>query len=162
MYQSNFESSDPKSSTMFLSRSEHHTENHHAERAFGLVFESNFDGETYSRILVDAAAIFELVGGTCDLPVSHEVFNHPADFYLVRILHVKNFTLRKSFNMRIAHGVRIPHTPVNEYGKIVRTVYGVFGHVPVRVDIVSRKDNHEVARKLIGNFDACGTDSENH
>ena len=39
-----------------------YTENHHAERAFGLVFESNFDGETFSRILVERAATFELVG----------------------------------------------------------------------------------------------------
>ena len=39
-----------------------YTENHHAERAFGLVFESNFDGGTYSKIRVDRAATFELVG----------------------------------------------------------------------------------------------------
>ncbi len=38
-----------------------YTENHHAERAFGLVFESNFNGGTYSRIRVERAAIFELV-----------------------------------------------------------------------------------------------------
>ena len=38
-----------------------YTENHHAERAFGLVFESNFDGGTYSRVRVERAAIFELV-----------------------------------------------------------------------------------------------------
>ncbi|MBQ6296192.1 MAG: rod shape-determining protein [Selenomonadaceae bacterium] len=39
-----------------------YTENHHAERAFGLVFESNFDGGTYSRLRVERAAIFELIG----------------------------------------------------------------------------------------------------
>lgn len=39
-----------------------YTENHHTERAFGLVFESNFDGGTYSKIRVEQAAIFELVG----------------------------------------------------------------------------------------------------
>ena len=39
-----------------------YTENHHAERAFGLVFESNFEGGTYSRIRVERAATFELVG----------------------------------------------------------------------------------------------------
>ena len=39
-----------------------YTENHHAERAFGLAFESNFDGGTYSRLRVERAAIFELVG----------------------------------------------------------------------------------------------------
>jgi len=39
-----------------------YTENHHAERAFGLVFESNFDGGTYSKIRVERAATFELVG----------------------------------------------------------------------------------------------------
>lgn len=39
-----------------------YTENHHAERAFGIVFESNFDGGTYSKIRVEQAAIFELVG----------------------------------------------------------------------------------------------------
>lgn len=40
-----------------------YTENHHAERAFGLVFESNFDGGTYSRLRVERAATFEFVGG---------------------------------------------------------------------------------------------------
>ena len=39
-----------------------YTENHHAERAFGQVFESNFDGGTYSRLRVERAATFELVG----------------------------------------------------------------------------------------------------
>ena len=39
-----------------------YTENHHAERAFGLVFESNFDGGTYSKIRVERAASFELIG----------------------------------------------------------------------------------------------------
>lgn len=39
-----------------------YTENHHAERAFGIVFESNFDGGNYSKIRVEQAAIFELVG----------------------------------------------------------------------------------------------------
>ncbi|MBQ3441799.1 MAG: hypothetical protein IJG33_01000, partial [Selenomonadaceae bacterium] len=39
-----------------------YTENHHAERAFGLVFESNFDGGTYSRLRVEQAATFELIG----------------------------------------------------------------------------------------------------
>ena len=40
-----------------------YTENHHAERAFGLVFESNFDGGTYSRLRVERAATFEFGGG---------------------------------------------------------------------------------------------------
>ncbi len=40
-----------------------YTENHHAERAFGIVFESNFDGGTYSRLRVERAATFEIVGG---------------------------------------------------------------------------------------------------
>ncbi|MBR4151609.1 MAG: hypothetical protein IKT98_01460 [Selenomonadaceae bacterium] len=39
-----------------------YTENHHAERALGIVFESNFDGGTYSRLRVEKAAIFELNG----------------------------------------------------------------------------------------------------
>ena len=39
-----------------------YTENHHAERAFGLVFESNFESGTYSKIRVERAATFELVG----------------------------------------------------------------------------------------------------
>ncbi len=39
-----------------------YTENHHAERAFGLVFESNFDGGRYSRLRVERAAVFELSG----------------------------------------------------------------------------------------------------
>ena len=39
-----------------------YTENHHTERAFGLVFESDFDGGTYSRLRVERAAIFESVG----------------------------------------------------------------------------------------------------
>ena len=51
-----------------------YTENHHAERAFGLVFESNFDGETYSRIRVDAAAIFELVGDDWRLKRQGKIF----------------------------------------------------------------------------------------
>lgn len=37
-----------------------YTENHHAERAFGQVFESNYDSGSYSKILVERAAIFEL------------------------------------------------------------------------------------------------------
>lgn len=40
-----------------------YTENHHAERAFGIVFESNFEGGTYSRLRVEQAAVFESVGG---------------------------------------------------------------------------------------------------
>ena len=40
-----------------------YTENHHAERAFGVVFESNFDGGTYSRLRVERAAVFELASG---------------------------------------------------------------------------------------------------
>ena len=40
-----------------------YTENHHAERAFGLIFESNFDGGTYSRLRVERAAVFEFAGG---------------------------------------------------------------------------------------------------
>lgn len=39
-----------------------YTENHHAERAFGIVFESNFEGGTYSRLRVEQAAIFEHTG----------------------------------------------------------------------------------------------------
>ena len=39
-----------------------YTENHHTERAFGLVFESNFVGGTYSRFRVEQAALFEMVG----------------------------------------------------------------------------------------------------
>lgn len=39
-----------------------YTENHHAERAFGQVFESNFEGGTYSKIRVERAATFELSG----------------------------------------------------------------------------------------------------
>jgi len=39
-----------------------YTENHHTERAFGLVFKSNFDGGNYSRLRVERAAIFELIG----------------------------------------------------------------------------------------------------
>ena len=40
-----------------------YTENHHAERAFGIVFESNFESGTYSRLRVERAAVFESVGG---------------------------------------------------------------------------------------------------
>ena len=36
-----------------------YTENHHAERAFGTVFESNFAGGTYSRLRVEQPALFE-------------------------------------------------------------------------------------------------------
>ena len=39
-----------------------YTENHHAERAFGQIFESNFEGGTYSKIRVERAAVFELSG----------------------------------------------------------------------------------------------------
>lgn len=39
-----------------------YTENHHAERAFGQIFESNFEGGTYSKIRVERAAIFEFSG----------------------------------------------------------------------------------------------------
>ena len=39
-----------------------YTENHHAERAFGIIFESNFEGGTYSRLRVERAATFELSG----------------------------------------------------------------------------------------------------
>ena len=39
-----------------------YTENYHAERAFGIVFESNFEGGTYSRLRVERAATFELAG----------------------------------------------------------------------------------------------------
>ncbi len=39
-----------------------YTENHHTERAFGAVFESNFADGTYSRLRVERAAVFELVG----------------------------------------------------------------------------------------------------
>lgn len=51
-----------------------YTENHHAERAFGLVFESNFDGETFSRILVERAATFELVGDKWKLKSAGKLF----------------------------------------------------------------------------------------
>ena len=51
-----------------------YTENHHAERAFGLIFESNFDGETYSRVRVDSAAIFELVGDDWRLQRRGKIF----------------------------------------------------------------------------------------
>ncbi|MCR5833439.1 MAG: hypothetical protein K6G55_02125 [Selenomonadaceae bacterium] len=44
-----------------------YTENHHAERAFGMVFDSDFDGGTYSRIRVEQAAIFDLIGVTWTL-----------------------------------------------------------------------------------------------
>ena len=44
-----------------------YTENHHAERAFGLVFESNFDGGTYSKIRVERAATFEVSGDSWNL-----------------------------------------------------------------------------------------------
>ncbi|MBR4904500.1 MAG: rod shape-determining protein [Selenomonadaceae bacterium] len=36
-----------------------YTENHHAERAFGLVFESNYERGTYSRLRVERAAVLE-------------------------------------------------------------------------------------------------------
>ena len=51
-----------------------YTENHHAERAFGLIFESNFDGETYSRVRVDRAAIFELIGDDWRLQRRGKIF----------------------------------------------------------------------------------------
>ena len=40
-----------------------YTENHHAERALGVVFESNFSGGTYSRLRVERPAVFEFMGG---------------------------------------------------------------------------------------------------
>lgn len=51
-----------------------YTENHHAERAFGLVFESNFDGGTYSRLRVERAAIFEFAGGEFKLKRVGKIF----------------------------------------------------------------------------------------
>ena len=51
-----------------------YTENHHAERAFGLVFESNFDGGTYSRLRVARAATFELVGDKWKLKQAGKIF----------------------------------------------------------------------------------------
>ena len=51
-----------------------YTENHHAERAFGQIFESNFDGGTYSRFRVEQAAIFELVGGKWKLIRAGKIF----------------------------------------------------------------------------------------
>ena len=50
-----------------------YTENHHAERAFGLVFESNFAGGTYSRLRVERAAIFELVNNVWKLKQSGKI-----------------------------------------------------------------------------------------
>lgn len=50
-----------------------YTENHHAERAFGLVFESNFEGGTYSRLRVERAAVFELVNDTWKLKQSGKI-----------------------------------------------------------------------------------------
>ena len=51
-----------------------YTENHHAERAFGLVFESNFDGGTYSRLRVERAATFELTGDKWKLKQAGKIF----------------------------------------------------------------------------------------
>ncbi len=51
-----------------------YTENHHAERAFGLVFESNFDGGTYSRLRMERAAIFELAGDKWKLKQRGKIF----------------------------------------------------------------------------------------
>ncbi|MBR4642042.1 MAG: hypothetical protein IKO74_04885 [Selenomonadaceae bacterium] len=51
-----------------------YTENHHAERAFGQVFESNFDGETYSRIRVERAATFEFSGGRWKFKSAGKIF----------------------------------------------------------------------------------------
>ena len=50
-----------------------YTENHHAERAFGLAFESNFDGGTYSRFRVERAATFEVVGDKWKLKTSGKI-----------------------------------------------------------------------------------------
>ena len=50
-----------------------YTENHHAERAFSLVFESNFDGGTYSRLRVERAATFELVGDKWKLKTAGKI-----------------------------------------------------------------------------------------
>ena len=51
-----------------------YTENHHAERAFGQVFESNFAGGSYSRLRVERAAIFELNGGEWRLKSAGKIF----------------------------------------------------------------------------------------
>ena len=51
-----------------------YTENHHAERAFGAVFESNFDGGTYSRLRVERAAVFEFTGGEFKLKRAGKIF----------------------------------------------------------------------------------------
>lgn len=51
-----------------------YTENHHAERAFGQVFESNFSGGSYSRIRVERAAIFELHGNEWQLKSPGKIF----------------------------------------------------------------------------------------
>ncbi len=51
-----------------------YTENHHAERAFGVVFESNFDGGTYSRLRVERAATFELVGDKWKFKSAGKIF----------------------------------------------------------------------------------------
>ena len=51
-----------------------YTENHHAERALGLVFESNFDSGTYSRLRVERAATFELTGVTWKLKKPGKIF----------------------------------------------------------------------------------------
>ena len=50
-----------------------YTENHHTERAFGLVFESNFDGGTYSRLRVEQAATFELIGDKWKLKTAGKI-----------------------------------------------------------------------------------------
>lgn len=51
-----------------------YTENHHAERAFGLVFESNFAGGSYSRLNVERAAIFEMNGNEWRLKSAGKIF----------------------------------------------------------------------------------------
>ena len=51
-----------------------YTENHHAERAFGAVFESNFDGGNYSRLRVERAAVFEFTGNEFKLKRPGKIF----------------------------------------------------------------------------------------
>ena len=51
-----------------------YTENHHAERAFGQIFESNFAGGSYSRLFVERAAIFELRGNEWHLKRAGKIF----------------------------------------------------------------------------------------
>lgn len=50
-----------------------YTENHHAERAFGQIFESNFERGTYSRLRVEKAATFELNGDKWEIKTAGKI-----------------------------------------------------------------------------------------